>query len=102
MGTAANTVVDLNPLTLPVSYPVSARVTSPRWLTAAIAMGIPQSAQTLAKAVSGGQHPQSAKHQTSESEKQRVTISIKYLYSESRLELFFFFAYLHLLIYWLK
>lgn len=45
-----HTVVDLNPPILPVSYPVSARVTSTRWLTAAIAMGIPLSAQKLAEA----------------------------------------------------
>lgn len=45
-----HTVVDLNPPILPVSYPVSARVTSTRWLTAAIAMGIPLSAQKLVEA----------------------------------------------------
>lgn len=42
-GTAdsKHTAADLNPPILSVSYPVCERVTSPRWLTAAAATGIP-------------------------------------------------------------
>lgn len=54
-----HTAVDLNPPILPVSHPVCVCVTSPRWLSAAITMGIPI-AQELAEVVLSRRNPQSA------------------------------------------
>ena len=68
-----HTVVDLNPPILPVSYPVSVRVTSPRWLTAAIAMGFPQTVQKLAKAEGSFRQSTLRDSQSQEAEKMEKT-----------------------------